>query len=115
LYTGLHLEKIFAKDKGVEITLVNQDNFFLFTHMPTEGPSSSIEARHVICPIMYAGENKDDIHELRRYLTTVTVDKDDAIRTILRKRECPRLCRRVKGRRISGSRSRWGFLEIVAL
>jgi NADH dehydrogenase len=51
LYTALHLEKIFAKDEDVEITLVNQDNFFLFTPMLAEVPSSSIEARHVVCPI----------------------------------------------------------------
>jgi NADH dehydrogenase len=51
MYTALHLEKLFAKDKDVEITLVNRDNFFLFTPMLAEVPSSSIEASHVICPI----------------------------------------------------------------
>lgn len=51
MYTALHLEKIFAKDKDVEITLVNRDNFFLFTPMLSEVPSSGIEAKHVISPI----------------------------------------------------------------
>ncbi len=51
MYTALHLEKIFTKDKDVEITLLNRDNFFLFTPMLSEVPSSSIEAKHVIAPI----------------------------------------------------------------
>ncbi len=51
IYTALHLEKIFAKDEDVDITLVNRDNFFLFTPMLAEVPSSSIEAKHVISPI----------------------------------------------------------------
>lgn len=49
--TALHLERIFVKDKDVEITLVNRDNFFLFTPMLSEVPSSGIEAKHVISPI----------------------------------------------------------------
>jgi len=51
MYTALHLEKIFAKDKGVDIILVNQKNFFLFTPMLAEVVSSSIEAKHVISPV----------------------------------------------------------------
>jgi NADH dehydrogenase len=33
LYTALHLEKTVARDPGVEVTLVNKENFFLFTPM----------------------------------------------------------------------------------
>jgi NADH:ubiquinone reductase (H+-translocating) len=51
MYTALYLERIFAKDKDIEITLVNRDNFFLFTPMLSEVPSSGIEAKHVISPI----------------------------------------------------------------
>ncbi|MGB7292813.1 MAG: NAD(P)/FAD-dependent oxidoreductase, partial [Thermodesulfobacteriota bacterium] len=51
MYTALHLEKIFKNDESVEITLVNRDNFFLFTPMLSEVPSSGIEAKHVISPI----------------------------------------------------------------
>ncbi len=51
LYAARELEKIFAGDKSVEITLVNRDNFFLFTPMLSEVPSSGIEAKHVISPI----------------------------------------------------------------
>ncbi len=33
MYTALELEKAFRKDPDVEITLVNRENFFLFTPM----------------------------------------------------------------------------------
>jgi 2-polyprenyl-6-methoxyphenol hydroxylase-like FAD-dependent oxidoreductase len=32
LYVALELEKTLARDPDVEITLVNRENFFLFTH-----------------------------------------------------------------------------------
>ncbi len=46
LYMALHLEKNFAKDKGVKITLVTQDNFFLFTPMLAEVPSRKTKSRN---------------------------------------------------------------------
>lgn len=45
------LEKIFARDAAVEIALVSDENFLLFTPMLAEVASSSIEARHIISPI----------------------------------------------------------------
>lgn len=51
MYTALHLDKIFSKDKDVEITVINRDNFFLFTPMRCEVVSSSIETRHMTNPI----------------------------------------------------------------
>jgi len=33
LYTALHLEKKLLREAAVEITLVNRENFFLFTPM----------------------------------------------------------------------------------
>jgi NADH:quinone reductase (non-electrogenic) len=38
LYTALHLEKNFAKDKGVKITLVNQVYIAFFPLLPLRSP-----------------------------------------------------------------------------
>jgi len=51
LHTALHLERIFAKDNGVEIMMVNRNNFVLFTPMLAEVVSGSIEAKHVVSPL----------------------------------------------------------------
>ncbi|MBI3697693.1 MAG: NAD(P)/FAD-dependent oxidoreductase [Acidobacteria bacterium] len=51
VYAALHLERIFARDPNVEITLVSEENFLLFTPMLPEVASSSIEAKHIISPI----------------------------------------------------------------
>src|SRR3989304_5239919 len=48
LDTALHLEKIFAKDKDVEITLVNKNNYFVYTPMLAEVVASSIDAKHTV-------------------------------------------------------------------
>lgn len=51
IYAALRLEKAFARDPNVEITLVSRDNYLLFTPMLPEVSSSSIEAKHIITPI----------------------------------------------------------------
>lgn len=51
LHAALRLEKLFARDHGVEITLVSDENFLLFTPMLPEVPSGSIEAKHIVSPI----------------------------------------------------------------
>jgi glycine/D-amino acid oxidase-like deaminating enzyme len=33
LHAAVHLDDTLARDPGVEITLVNRDNFFLFSHV----------------------------------------------------------------------------------
>lgn len=48
---ALHLEKIFARDDNLEITLISDENFLLFTPMLPEVPSGSIEAKHIVSPI----------------------------------------------------------------
>ncbi len=45
------LQKDFHNDKNVEITLIDQDNFFLFTPMLPEIASGMIETRHIVTPI----------------------------------------------------------------
>lgn len=51
LYTALHLEKTLAKDADIEITLVNNENFFLFTPMLHEVAASDLDITHIVSPV----------------------------------------------------------------
>ena len=51
LYTAMELEKALAEDSSVEITLVNRENFFLFTPMLHEIAASDIDFTHIVNPI----------------------------------------------------------------
>jgi NADH dehydrogenase len=50
LYTAMELERRLAGDSGVEITLVNRDNFFLFTPMLHEVAASDLELTTIVNP-----------------------------------------------------------------
>jgi len=45
------LESYFRHDDSIQITLVSEDNFFLFTPMLPQVASGSIETRHIVIPI----------------------------------------------------------------
>jgi len=51
LYAAVELEKSLARESGVEVTLVNRDNFFLFTPMLHEVAASDLEMTHIINPV----------------------------------------------------------------
>ena len=51
LYTALHLEKTLPRAADVEITLVNHENFFLFTPMLHEVAASDLDMTHIVNPI----------------------------------------------------------------
>jgi NADH dehydrogenase len=51
LYAAIELEKTLAKDAGVEITLVNRENFFLFTPMLHEVAASDLDVTNIVNPI----------------------------------------------------------------
>ncbi len=51
VYAALSLEKIFRRDDNIEVVLLSNENFLLFTPMLPEVPSSSIEAKHIISPL----------------------------------------------------------------
>ena len=51
LYTALEIEKQLGSDSGVEITLVNRDNFFLFTPMLHEVAASDLDSSNIVNPI----------------------------------------------------------------
>jgi len=51
LYTALELEKTLARAIDVEVTLVNQENFFLFTPMLHEVAASDLDMTHIVNPV----------------------------------------------------------------
>lgn len=51
LYAALELEKTLARDQDVDITLVNKENFFLFTPMLHEVAASDLDITHIVNPI----------------------------------------------------------------
>ena len=50
LYTAMELERQLGRDSSVEITLVNRDNFFLFTPMLHEVAASDLELTTIVNP-----------------------------------------------------------------
>src|SRR6266404_5695627 len=51
LYTALHLEKNLARSPDIDITLVNRENFFLFTPMLHEVAASDLDFTHIVNPV----------------------------------------------------------------
>lgn len=51
LYTALRLEKKFRRDSNVEITLVNRENFFLFTPLLHEVAAGDLDLTHIVNPV----------------------------------------------------------------
>jgi len=51
LYTALHLEKKLRRASNVEVTLVNRENFFLFTPMLHEVAAGDLDLTHIVNPV----------------------------------------------------------------
>jgi len=51
LYAALELEKTLANDPAIEITLVNKDNFFLFTPLLHEVAASDLDITTIVSPL----------------------------------------------------------------
>jgi len=51
LYTALELEKTIARDPEVEITLVNRENYFLYTPMLHEVAASDLDLSNIVSPV----------------------------------------------------------------
>src|SRR5690349_5280110 len=51
VYTAIHLEKLLAREIGIEICLVSRDNFFLFTPMLHEIAASDLEITNIVNPL----------------------------------------------------------------
>src|SRR5438094_8835806 len=50
VYAALHLERLLARAREVEICLVSRDNFFLFTPMLHEIAASDRESANIVNP-----------------------------------------------------------------
>ena len=77
--TAQHLRKLLKKDPGVEITLVNRENFFVFIPLLASAASGSIETLHILNPIRrmipgipFRAEEVTDIDLQRRLVTTTS-------------------------------------------
>src|SRR4051812_11837158 len=51
VYTAVHLQRRFRRDPGVEITLIDRDNFFLMTPLLSGAASGTLEPPHAATPI----------------------------------------------------------------
>ena len=51
VYAALELEKTLARDADVQITLINRENFFLFTPMLHEVAASDLDITHIVNPV----------------------------------------------------------------
>src|SRR5437868_13713724 len=51
VYAAIHLERLLARDSAVEICLVSQDNFFLFTPMLHEVAASDLDITNIVHPL----------------------------------------------------------------
>ncbi|PYV93774.1 MAG: hypothetical protein DMG90_01590 [Acidobacteria bacterium] len=51
LHAAIHLDDTLARDPDVEITLVNRDNFFLFTPMLHEVAASDLDLTNIVNPV----------------------------------------------------------------
>lgn len=48
VYAALQLDKTLARDPDVTVTVVNRENFFLFTPMPHEVAASDLDVTHIV-------------------------------------------------------------------
>ena len=85
LYTALHLEKKLRRSPNVELTLVNRENFFLFTPMLHEVAAGDLDMTHIVNPVrkllrrsqFFNGDIKSiDLNE-RRVIATHANDNHD--------------------------------------
>jgi NADH:ubiquinone reductase (H+-translocating) len=51
LYAAIRLEATLARSPDVEITLINRDNFFLFTPMLHEVAASDLDLSNIVSPV----------------------------------------------------------------
>lgn len=51
VYAALELDKTLARDPDIRITLINRENFFLFTPMLHEVAASDLDITHIVNPV----------------------------------------------------------------
>src|SRR5207249_10898096 len=83
LYTALRLEKRLRFNSSVELTLVNRENFFLFTPMLHEVAAGDLDLTHIVNPVrkllrkvnFFEGEVEDIDLEKRSVLVSHGFDR----------------------------------------
>jgi NADH dehydrogenase len=88
------LQKHFKKDAGVEITLVNRDNFFVFVPLLASAASGSIETLHILNPI-------------RRMIPGVNFRAEEILNVDLRRHEV------ITVSPVTGREARLGFDHLI--
>jgi len=51
LYAALELERVLSSQSDIEVTLINRENFFLFTPMLHEVAAGDLDATNIVNPI----------------------------------------------------------------
>src|ERR1043165_2354861 len=51
VYAAVELDRLLKRDPTVEVTIVNRDNFFLFTPMLHEVAASDLDITHIVNPV----------------------------------------------------------------
>lgn len=51
VYSALELQRRLGSDRGVQITMISRDNFFLFTPMLHEVAASDLDITHIVNPV----------------------------------------------------------------
>jgi NADH dehydrogenase len=62
LYAAMRLDRTLARRPGITITLVNRENFFLFTPMLHEIAASDLDITHIVNPIRKLLRNVEFFH-----------------------------------------------------
>src|SRR5437660_7839255 len=83
LYTALELEKTLASEPGIQITLINRENFFLFTPMLHEVAAGDLDLTNIVNPVrkllrkvnFFEGEVEDIDFEKRSVLVSHGFDR----------------------------------------
>ena len=85
LYAALQLEKKLRRASNVEVTVVNRENFFLFTPMLHEVAAGDLDITHIVNPVrkllrrshFFNGDIKSINLEERRVVATHANDNHD--------------------------------------
>jgi NADH:ubiquinone reductase (H+-translocating) len=85
LYTALRLEKMLRRYSNVELTLVNRENFFLFTPMLHEVAAGDLDLTHIVNPVrkllrrthFFNGDIKEIDLQEHRVIVSHADDKHD--------------------------------------
>ena len=80
VYAAIHLEKLLARERTVEICLVSRDNFFLFTPMLHEIAASDLEITNIVNPLRKLLRKVEvlvgDVHQIDLPAKRVVISRD---------------------------------------